>query len=75
MKMTVSASYSAVPFMLMVAPSGTTKLLTDSAQPALQAHWMVTGIVAALLSVPNAVTNAGRNSFMTGPGLFRTRTA
>mmetsp|Transcript_29062 Transcript_29062/g.81326 ORF Transcript_29062/g.81326 Transcript_29062/m.81326 type:complete len:201 (-) Transcript_29062:365-967(-) len=73
MKMTVSASYRAVPFMLMVAPSGRTKLQIDSAHPIFCAHSRVTGSVAADESVPKAVTKAGEKPRYTANGFLRTR--
>ena len=70
MKITVSASYSAVPFMFTVAPSGSTKLITPGSSPRALAHRMVTGRVAELESVPNAVTKEARNALRTGRGLL-----
>ncbi len=59
MKITATASYRAVPFMLIVAPKGSTKPATRSDTPAASAHWMVTGNVADELSVLRAVSSAG----------------
>lgn len=42
MKMTVVASYNAVPFMFTVVPSGSTNLTMLSSHPALAAHSMAT---------------------------------
>ena len=42
MKMTVVASYRAVPLMLTVAPSGSTNLMMLSWQPICSAHCMLT---------------------------------
>ncbi len=55
---THNASYSAVPFMLTVAPRGSTKLLRWGLMPARSQHWMVTGRVATEDDVPNAVISA-----------------
>ena len=53
--MTVSASYNAVPFMLMVAPRGSTNWHTSLDTPKRLQQRIVTGSVAAEESVPNAV--------------------
>lgn len=49
MKMAATASYNAVPSMLMVAPSGSMNLVTLASTPQLSSrHLMVTGRVAEL---------------------------
>ena len=58
MKMTLRASKKAVPFMLMVAPRGSTNRATGSLMPCSVAHRSVTGSVAMLESVPKTVTRA-----------------
>mmetsp|Transcript_6608 Transcript_6608/g.22024 ORF Transcript_6608/g.22024 Transcript_6608/m.22024 type:complete len:230 (-) Transcript_6608:120-809(-) len=68
MKTTVRASYSAVPFMLMVAPSGSVKSATACETPASCTHRSVTGSVADDESVPNAVTRAGVTLRSSGSG-------
>lgn len=65
MKMTVSASKKAVPFMLIVAPSGSTKRATGSLMPCSLAQRSVTGSVAMLESVPKTVTRACANALQT----------
>lgn len=59
MKMTVRASKKAVPFMLMVAPKGSTKRAMGSLMPCSAAQRSVTGRLAMLESVANTVTSAG----------------
>ncbi len=59
MNSTATASYSAVPSMLIVAPKGSTNSVERRETPALvSAHSMVTGKVAVLLAVENAVKTA-----------------
>ena len=59
MKMAATASYSAVPSMLMVAPMGRTNLQTlGSTLFLVSSRLMVTGKVALLDPVPNAVVKA-----------------
>ena len=62
MKMTVKASKKAVPFMLMVAPSGNTNRATGSAMPCSDAQRRVNGKVAMLESVPKTVMRACANA-------------
>lgn len=50
MKMAATASYSAVPSMLMVAPIGITNLDTLPSTPILSIAWIVIGIVAELIT-------------------------
>ena len=58
-KTTATASYNAVPSMLIVAPSGSTKFAARlEHSPSFSALSMVTGRVAELESVPTAVINA-----------------
>ncbi len=59
MKMAATASYSAVPSMLMVAPMGRTNLEIRGSTPFLFSRQsMVTGRVAEEEAVPNAVVSA-----------------
>ena len=60
--MTVRASKSAVPFMLMLAPRGSTKRATASLMPCWAAQRSVTGNVAMLESVPKTVISACANA-------------
>ena len=60
--MTVRASKSAVPFMLMLAPRGNTKRATASLIPCWAAQRSVTGSVAMLESVPKTVISACANA-------------
>ena len=62
MNMTVRASKKAVPFMLIVAPRGSTKRATGSLMPCSVAQRRVTGRVAMLESVPNTVIKACANA-------------
>lgn len=48
MKIAATASYSAVPSILIVAPMGITNLVTLGSNPILSIVWMVIGIVAEL---------------------------
>ena len=61
MKMTVKASKKAVPFMLMLAPRGSTNCATGALMPTDAAQRSVTGSVAMLESVPKTVTSAVAN--------------
>ena len=59
MKMAATASYSAVPSMLMVAPIGRTNLEILGSTPLFTSrHLMVTGRLAELEAVPQAVMMA-----------------
>ena len=59
MNSAATASYSAVPSMLTVAPTGSTNLVTRLSMPKFSSrHRNVTGSVAALEAVPKAVTQA-----------------
>ena len=59
MKMAATASYRAVPSMLMVAPMGRTNLEILGSTPFFSSrHFMVTGRVAELDEVPQAVMMA-----------------
>lgn len=49
-KIAATASYNAVPSILMVAPIGTTNLVTLGSTPILSKHCIVTGSVAVLYS-------------------------
>lgn len=49
-KIAATASYNAVPSILMVAPMGTTNLVTLGSTPILSKHCIVTGNVAVLYS-------------------------
>ncbi len=60
MKIAATHSYSAVPSIFTVAPSGKTKLVTRLETPARSStHSIVTGKVAEDDAVENAVNNAG----------------
>ena len=59
MKSAATASYSAVPFMLTVAPRETTKRQAWRETPLRSTPWMVSGNVAELLAVEKAVARAG----------------
>lgn len=48
MKMAATASYKAVPSMLIVAPTGITNLVTLGSTPKPSMVWIVIGIVAEL---------------------------
>ena len=57
----LTASYSAVPSMLMVAPTGiTNREILRSMLLFSSTHFRVTGMVALLESVPNAVAIAAK---------------
>ncbi len=59
MKMAATASYSAVPSMLIVAPMGSTNLDILGSTPFPRSmHSMVIGKVAEEEAVPNAVVSA-----------------
>ena len=52
MKIGATASYRAVPSMLMVAPTGSTNLVTRLSMCMFSSkHWNVTGRVAELLTI------------------------
>ena len=65
MKTAATAWYKLVPFMLMVAPSGSTKLLTCSETPiSSSTNFIVTGKVAELEEVEKPSNIAGLNALI-----------
>ncbi len=75
MNIAATASYSAVPSMLTVAPRGMTKLVTLLEMPAFSSrHSIVMGSVAALLAVLNAVATALKTCRKNRRGEYRAKT-
>ena len=76
MKIAPTASYNAVPSILIVAPIGSTNRVTRLSTPRLSSkHENVTGNVAELELVPKAVNNAFTNPPANLNGFLRVHTA